>query len=171
MDINSFRFDSVRLFKAKNSGKKIKNVAYSELYNLSLPTQSLFDELKDRDFVATLLGLQKVEDNMYIIPFPALRRMLGITLKKSLALKIEGPKVIQSIITYVLYDGTLLYEVSFRVIDHSNGNCSLSVSLVIYYAETFLKREDKVKKRLEIVTMSIMENMRKVLAPYLITHA
>jgi len=72
MDINSFRFDSVRLFKAKNSGKKIKNVVYSELYNLSLPTQSLFDELKDRDFVTTLLGLQKVEDNMYIIPFLAL---------------------------------------------------------------------------------------------------
>jgi hypothetical protein len=97
--------------------------------------------------------------------------MLGVTLKKSLALKIEGPKVIQNIITYVLYDGTLLYEVSFRVIDYSNGNCSLSVSLVIYYAETFLKRKDKVKKRLEIVTMSVMENMRKVLAPHLITHA
>jgi len=138
---------------------------------LSLPTQSSFDELKDRDFITTLLGLQKVEDNMYIIPFLALRRMLGITLKKSLALKIEGPKVIQSIITYVLYDGTLLYEVSFRVIDYSNGNCSLSVSLVIYYAETFLKRKDKVKKRLEIVMMSIMENMRKVLVHYLITHA
>lgn len=169
MDINSFYFDSVKLFKVKNRGKKVKNVIYSELYNLSLPTQSLFDELKDRDFVATLLGLQKVEDNMYIIPFPALRRMIGVTLKKSLALKIEGPKVIQNIITYVLYDGTLLYEVSFRVIDYSNGKCSLSVSLVIYYTERFLK--DKVKKRFEIVTMSIMENMRKVLAPYLITPA
>ncbi|MEJ2778313.1 hypothetical protein WIW89_02310 [Stygiolobus sp. CP850M] len=32
----------------------------------------MFDELKDRDFVTTLLGLQKVEDNMYIIPFLAL---------------------------------------------------------------------------------------------------
>ncbi|BCU71042.1 hypothetical protein [Stygiolobus caldivivus] len=173
MDIDSLQFESVRLFKEKNKGKRIKNLVFSELYILNIPLDSLGEELREKDFIATLLGLHKVDDGMYVVPFPALRRMLGVTLKKSLALKIEGPRILPGVLTYVLYDGSILYEVSFRLIDYREGKSGLSLSLVIYYAESFLERrkEEKVKKRIETVHMTFTENLRKVLSPYLINLA
>ena len=173
MDIDTLPFESVRLFKEKNRGKNIKDVVFSELYVLNIPLDSLREELSEKDFVATLLGLHKVDDDMYVIPFPALRKMFGVTLKKSLALKIDGPQLMPGVLTYVLYDGSMLYEVSFRLIDYSGGKSGLSLSLVVYYTESFLERgnEEKVKKRIETVNMTFTENLRKVLSPYLINLA
>ena len=109
------KFETLKEFKQHIKSKPTHFLTSSAMINLKLGDDELRKLILNKEFVASLLNISKVNDEVYIIPLSSNKRILGSTLKRSLAAKIEGPKYDGGLPTYVIYAKNLVYKVSFRV--------------------------------------------------------
>jgi len=126
-------FKSAKEFLERNREKKIKEEVWSDSFFLNVDSESLKELLRNINNVTSIFGLVRVLEDIYVYPLPAIRRVIGFTLKRSLSFKIEGPVDRNDMISYVIYGGDVLYEVNFRVVKYG-VNISLLFIIIIRYS-------------------------------------
>jgi len=109
------KFETLKEFKQHIKSRPTHFLTSSTMINLKIGDDELRKLIMNKEFVASLLNISKVNEEVYVIPLRSNRRPLGSTLKRSIAAKIEGPKYDAGLPTYVIYAKNLVYKVSFRV--------------------------------------------------------
>lgn len=154
------QFETYEEFKKHIKSKRTHDSTKSTVVDLQLPKIYVEKVLSNVEFFARLMNLSKIrDDNLFIMPLRTNRNVIGSTLKRSIAVKLEGPKLENGMRTYLIYAGNMVYKISFKV-DGIGENFS-RVSIIV-------TMEAILPKLAQMVPSLLLKSMSAIPTPYLI---
>ncbi|QGR19563.1 hypothetical protein [Stygiolobus azoricus] len=109
-------FETLNEFKKHIKSRRVHSLTKSNVIDINLPRSIVYSIISKRDFFMRLLNLASLDNNdKYLLLLPTKKYVVGSTLKRSLAVRVEGPKSDKGLPTYVIYAGNLIYKISFKV--------------------------------------------------------
>jgi len=122
-------FETLNEFKKHIKSRRTHSLTKSNVIDINLPRSIVYSMISNRDFFMRMLNLASLDNkDKFLLLIPTKKDVLGSTFKRSLAVRVEGPKSDKGLPTYVIYAGNLIYKISFKV--DSLGESKTRVSLI-----------------------------------------
>ncbi|BCU71497.1 hypothetical protein [Stygiolobus caldivivus] len=157
-------FETLKEFKAHIKSRRTHSLTKSNIIQVGLPKELVNSMLYNKDFFMRMLNLSRINDNdKFLLPLSSDRNVIGSTLKRSLAVEVEGPKSENGLPTYVIYAGNLIYKINFKV--DKIGERSSRISLITSF-EADIGNLGRLMPSVVLKKLSILPSPNKILEEF-----